>query len=252
MIHFENTTFDYEPYPLGLMRPTFDADVYTEMLANWPAVDMCRTLGSGQQLKHYLNESKTRKQYLEFVASKPVWREFHAYVKSRKFIDQLLALLRENNLDLGYPRPRRPFVKRTRTALGDMLKRHKWPEFPRDIYTRFEFSMLPHQAGAVVPHTDDPKKISTMVLYMAEEGEWDQAWGGGLEVVMPKDPALRFNHTNRKLPYEAMDILKTYDYGPNQAIIFIKTHNSWHQVSPIKGDGTGPLRRTLTINFETN
>ena len=112
--------------------------------------------------------------------------------------------------------------------------------------------MLPNKDGAVLPHTDDPRKISTMVLYMAEEGEWNPEWGGGLEVVMPKDPAERFNFINRKLPFDQVDTLRTYEYEPNQAIIFIKTFNSWHQVKPIRGDGTGPLRRTLTINFETN
>jgi hypothetical protein len=45
-------------------------------------------------------------------------------------------------------------------------------------------------------------------------------------------------------------LLDSYAFRPNQAIIFIKTYNSWHSVSPIAGTDPKVLRRTLTINIE--
>lgn len=252
MIRLDNATFVYEPYPIAMIKPALDRNVYDEMLKAWPTPETYRTLGRKGQLKHYLNETKTRDDYHAFINAHPVWREFYAYVKSRQFIDSVLKLLRDNNLDLGFPQAKLPLKRRVRTALGDFIKRKRLPEFPQDVYTRFEFSMLPNKDGAILPHTDDPKKISTMVLYMPKEGEWDPAWGGGLEVCMPKDPRDRFNYVNRKLPFDAVENVHTYAYEPNQALLFVKTSSSWHQVSPIKGDGTGPLRRTVTIVFETN
>ncbi len=252
MLKLENATFKYEPYPLALIAPAFEDGVYEEMLANWPSMDWCRVLGRKGQLKYYLNESKTAEKYRDFVQSVPVWREFHKYVKSRQFIDGVLSTLEAHNIDLGQPRPMQWTYKRVRTSLGDVFKRRKLPDFPSQVYTRFEFSMLPDEGGAVLPHTDDPKKISTIVLYMAGEDEWDRSWGGGLDVVMPKDKTQIYNHTNRKLPFEDVEVLHTYDYRPNRGILFVKTFNSWHQVRPIQGKGPGAKRRTLTINFETN
>jgi hypothetical protein len=47
-----------------------------------------------------------------------------------------------------------------------------------------------------------------------------------------------------------MEVLDTYEFGPNQLILFVKTFNSWHSVRPMKGKGSKQLRRTLTINIE--
>jgi hypothetical protein len=48
-----------------------------------------------------------------------------------------------------------------------------------------------------------------------------------------------------------MEVVETYPFVPNQAIIFVKTHNSWHSVEPIRAGNAQLLRRSLTINIET-
>ena len=47
-----------------------------------------------------------------------------------------------------------------------------------------------------------------------------------------------------------MNVIDTYEFSPNQAVMFIKTFNSWHSVRPMTGKGTDAMRRTLTINIE--
>ena len=47
-----------------------------------------------------------------------------------------------------------------------------------------------------------------------------------------------------------MDILHTYEFRPNQAVVFVKTFNSWHSVRPMSAHGSKLLRKTLTINIE--
>ena len=47
-----------------------------------------------------------------------------------------------------------------------------------------------------------------------------------------------------------MEIIDSYPFEPNQAVIFVKTYNSWHSVRPMQGAGSKAMRRTLTINIE--
>ena len=87
-----------------------------------------------------------------------------------------------------------------------------------------------------------------MILSILEDGEWDQAFGGGTDVNWPKDETRSFNQMNRVAGFDEMDVLHTYPFTPNQCVVFVKTFNSWHSVAPMHGPA-GKLRRTLTINI---
>jgi len=252
MLSFAHAKFYYEPYPIAVAQPIMPPETYQAMVEAFPPVELCRHRQRKGTDKYYLNETQTKQKYLEFVNGHEVWREFHRYVKSEAFLRSVMDLLRDHNVDLGFFRARPSLYRRCRTALGDVVKRGRWPEFPLGLYGRFEFSMMPADGGGILPHTDDPKKIVTIVLYMPEDGEWDRAWGGGLEVSRPKDPTQSFNFINRKLDYADVEEVRTFDYAPNLGIIFIKTFNSWHSVRPMQGAGAQALRKTLTINIETN
>jgi hypothetical protein len=41
-----------------------------------------------------------------------------------------------------------------------------------------------------------------------------------------------------------MDVIDTFEFSPNQAVIFIRTFNSWHSVRPMLGKGSSAMRRT--------
>ena len=88
-----------------------------------------------------------------------------------------------------------------------------------------------------------------MIVSILEEGEWDQAFGGGTDVNWPKDETRSFNQMNRVASFDEMDVLHTYPFTPNQCVVFVKTFNSWHSVAPMHGPA-GKLRRTLTINID--
>ena len=65
-----------------------------------------------------------------------------------------------------------------------------------------------------------------------------------------RDPKRDYNWLNRQGAFEEMEVLDTYPFEPNQAVVFVKTHNSWHCVRPMTGHGSAALRRTLTLNIE--
>jgi hypothetical protein len=111
--------------------------------------------------------------------------------------------------------------------------------------------MLPARGGHVLPHSDGAGKVVTLVVSVLGEGEWDPSWGGGTDVNRPKDPRFHFNRLNRQLGFDDVEVLDTFAFEPNQAVVFVKTFNSWHSVRPMTAPDPARMRRTLTINIET-
>ena len=62
----------------------------------------------------------------------------------------------------------------------------------------------------------------------------------------------QFNRANAYLDFDEVTPVKSFPFGPNQAIVFVKTFNSWHAVWPMQGSDPALLRRTLTINIESS
>lgn len=253
MFNYDNFEFRYDPFPFAHKQGIVSADMYKEMVQNFPPLDFYnKKVDKRGILKFYLNEGKTKDRYEAFLESKPIWKETHKYIKSKKFLDDVFGLLQRNKINMGYNAPQLSIARRLRQALGDVVKRGRLPEFPKGYYARFEFSILPADGGALLPHTDQHQKLITLVIYLPEEGEWDQSWGGGLELSRPKDMTENFNWMNKKYLFEAVDEIVTFPYVPNSSTLFVKTFNSHHCVRPMTGKGTRALRKTLTINIETN
>ena len=85
------------------------------------------------------------------------------------------------------------------------------------LEARFEFSALPADGGSLPPHTDAPTKIVTMIVSILEDGEWDEAIGGGTDVNWPKDDTATFNQMNRVAGFDEMEVLDTTRSHPTSA-----------------------------------
>jgi hypothetical protein len=249
MLNFDQAEFFYDPYPIGRARKVVAPDVYREMLATFPPIELFNHVKKAKDDKYYLNEVKTRDRYLPFIAKTPVWREFHRWVKSAAFVPHVFGMLDRHTVKLGIATKAPPFYRQLRQVASD-LKHKRYPRFFRKPYVRFEFSALPADGGFIQPHTDAPDKIVTLVVSMVDEGEWDTGWGGGLEVDRAKDVTRSFNHANRHLTFDEVEPVRIFDFVPNQCVIFVKTFNSLHCVRPMMLKGSQRLRKTLTINIE--
>jgi hypothetical protein len=220
---YSQAAFDYEPYPICLAPNVLpDAD-YDELTRTYPDVSLF-------EYKPSLGEKYSLSD---------------RYIKSPRFIDDTLDFLASRNVDLGL----KPYVVRStmgkaKPSLASRLAR------TTELSARFEFSIMGGQGGHIRPHADEPKKLVTLVISMIRPGEWDNAWGGGTEVCLPKDRTLIFNRVNRYLDFDQVDTIRNYEFNANQCLLFIKTYNSWHHVTPIKAPPDAPLRKTLTINIE--
>jgi hypothetical protein len=247
-LHLDALTFDYEPYPIGLVRAVFDPRTYAEMVDSFPGSDdFVAKYGIGA--KQSLSQLNNRRAYARFIQRHAVWRRFHAYVKSAAFIAEVDAALRRLGIDLGLAP--QSFAGRMRQRLRALKRGRPLPRTPT-LRARFEFSAMSSAGGHIRPHTDDPAKIVTLVISMVREGEWQPAWGGGTSVVWPLDATKSFNPGNQYLDFDQVRTLKTLPFEPNQGIVFVKTPSSWHMVAPMTGNDPQILRRTLTINIESS
>ena len=244
--NYDNLKFRYSPFPIGLAKPLMDPALYKEMLASYPGKEHFiykEKLGH----KYTLSEHFNPKDFHRFIRTSPVWSDFYRWLKSRDFTRGVLEALARNSLDLGYDADMTVGRQlRKRLTHGGRLN---WSAVR--LKSRFEFSMLPADGGHILPHSDSASKVITLVISMVDEGEWDPAFGGGTDVNQPKDEHLLFNWTNRQAAFEDMEVVDTFEFTPTQAVIFIKTFNSWHSVRPMKGKGSDAMRKTLTINIES-
>ena len=244
---YDHLTFRYEPFPIGLAKPLMAESIYQEFLDNYPPLELFQTLPKVGN-KYSLSEKFNRQQYQDLIRSRGVWREFYHWIKSDAFITGVMKALQAHYIDLGY-QTSSPTVRRLLKQLKT-LGRLRLSGRDVKLRARFEFSMLPANGGHVLPHTDAPSKIVTLIVSMMREGEWNPSFGGGTDVNRPKATQYCFNQLNRKADFEDMEILDTYAFTPNQAVIFVKTFNSWHSVRPMTGPDALTMRKTLTINIE--
>jgi hypothetical protein len=247
LLRLSNLRMDYEPYPVGTISPAFEPGLYRELLSAFPPLDLFK-FSPAHGNKYSLSEKNHPRRYRDFVSRHRVWREFHRYVKSDEFIHSVIDALRDRKVDLGIRRRSQLLAARW-LVLARHVVRGQLPVSRPPIRSRFEFSALPANAGYVVPHTDSPGKLITLVATMTDDREWDARWGGGTDILKPKDPSDSYNYFNRQVSHEQCEVLRTVAFLPNQAMLFIKTFNSLHGVRPMNGPETA-LRRTLTINIE--
>lgn len=247
-ISYDHLTLRYDPFPIGLARPLMDESLYRELLDNYPDIELfCSHADYGKAgVKYALTEKLNPKHYYGFIRGNPVWRDFHDWITRGSFIRDAIGALKERNIDLGIEFPQRR--ERIRRGLRN-LRRGRLCGTEPPLSARFEFSALPAAGGMVVPHTDARRKLVTFVIAMLREGEWDTAWGGGTDLNRPRDERLNYNHVNRHAGFDEMEVIDTFEFTSNQAVMFVKTFNSWHSVRPMTGPDPSILRRTLTVNI---
>jgi hypothetical protein len=249
MLSFQQTDFIYEPYPIGVAHRVFEDGYYKSLVESFPPAELFKFMASLGN-KYSLSELNNPSQYHDYVNSGGPWREFHRWLKREEFPYEILSMLSDHRIDLGLRKPGGNGAQAPAPTLLERLKGGRRAPDAGGLSARFEFSMLPADGGFIKPHTDSPQKIVTLVIAILSEGEWDASLGGGTEVLRPRDTTQNFNYTNRYLEFDEVETLDTFEYRPNQCVIFIKTFNSLHAVRPMAGEGTGLLRKTLTINIE--
>lgn len=248
MLNFDAIEFDYEPYPIGIARGALDPDFYRELIATFPD-DKTFVLKEFNGVKYSLSRHNNKAAYFDHLRKNAGWGRFYDYIKSERFITDTMAMLRAHNIDLGLANV--SWRERAAKRFKALKKGSPQPHIPR-LRSRFEFSSMPVTGGNIRPHTDHPSKVVTMVIPILKDDEWNDEYGGGTSVVWPRDRNRSYNLVNGYMDFDEVECLRTYPFEPNQCLVFVKTYNSWHAVWPMTGNDPTILRRTLTINIESN
>ena len=250
--NYDQFVFGYEPYPIGVCRPFMDPDYYRRMVESFPPIETFGGFHDPKSNKTALSELYKPEVFHQFIRETPVYLDFYEYIKSSKFVRDVLNCFENNNIQLRLFD--RKIVSSTLPLKGPLfhtlervLRRLRRKD---SLRTRFEFSALPSDGGNIRPHTDAPGKIITLVVSILKDGEWNPNWNGGTEVLKPKDVRRSYNFYNTYFDFHEVETLRTIEYVPNQCILFLKTFNSLHCVAPIRNSGGKEWRRTLTINIE--
>ncbi len=247
MLSFSQAEFRYEPYPIGVARQVLASDHYSELVKNFPDISIMKRL-EGNTCKLSLSEKNHSRRYRQFVQGNPLWRDFYAYVKRNGFISDILGMLQKHHIDLRLSSRVASTGDAWRHIIVSLLS-GRLPYNLTRLNARFEFSTLHGKHGYLKPHTDTPRKLITLVISMVEQGKWPLEYGGGTDVNRALDSHNAYNHLNRSLEFSEVEVLHTYNFEPNQCVIFVKTFNSLHSVRPIRAP-VGALRQSLTINIE--
>lgn len=246
MFSFDNARFHYDPYPIGLISPAIAGDFYQSLVDSFPPLELFHFLPQAGR-KYVLSEKFNSGNFRKFIGQNALWQELHGWIKSQAFVNQIDTMLRAHHIDLGLERTHLVTDGALGWRLGELAK-GRWPQGDDALQTRFEFSMLPADGGYVIPHTDTPRKIITLVVFMVNENEWDERHGGGLEVDRMQDNRLAFNWLNEQVAFEDVECVRTLEFKPNQCVVFVKTFNSLHSVRPMSGNRDA-MRRSITINI---
>lgn len=90
------------------------------------------------------------------------------------------------------------------------------------------------------PHTDSPPKVLSFLFYLPAD---DSLAHHGTSLYVPKDPGFTCPG-GPHYPFEMFERVVTMPFMPNALFAFLKTHNSFHGVEPIKETN---IRRDLLL-----
>ena len=113
---------------------------------------------------------------------------------------------------------------------------------------RFELRFQWHvslENSAVSPHADSSLKIGNHLLYFNTKEDWNESWGGELELY---DSEEKFPDNSAPLR-ESFARIFSYPIIDNRSVIFASTNHSWHGVKALEAP-EGAHRKLFTVVIE--
>jgi hypothetical protein len=218
------------------------ADLYERLLASYPDESNYRFNSEG---KMGFRSSEDPEAIARYCDAHPEWRQLVDFFGSDRFLTDLRATfakpLTQARGWAGY----RPWLNCTTRKPPKNPLRYQLQE---PVKTTFQFSMLPRD-GVVLPHSDAPRKLVSLLLYFREP-DWQDAWGGGTDFYAPLDPerARAWGATDR-IPFEEFKTIGSTSFVANRLAGFVRCSHSYHGVPPLSCP-PGRTRKALLINVK--
>ncbi len=217
-------------------------DFYQSLRETFPDVS---TYEKDDSKKKAFRSSVEADPFDAFCDAHPAWRQLVDFFSSPAFTADAQEALAPALLDARGIEARRPWLDCTGRKIPNNPLHYIFRE---PIRTTFQISLLP-RGGVVVPHTDAPRKLVSLLLYFRDP-DWQDAYGGGTEFYAPLDPerARSWAPTDR-IPFENFKLIGAAGFERNRLSGFVRSGASFHGVPPIQCP-PGMARRALLINIK--
>ena len=201
------------PYPHCYIEDVFNPNCYERLLNHFPAEDFFSN--KSIQTTLYPTERYNlplTKETLNQLSddSREVWSNLSSWMNSQEFLLGLFNKFRD------------PIIQRTKQ------EKHSLPTNDLNLSPSILMAMdkTKYNLG---PHTDVARKLVTLILYFAED---DSKKHLGTSIYIPKKRDFHMLNSPH-LNYKDFDLVKTLEYKPNSAFMFVVSSNSFHGVEPI-------------------
>ena len=198
------------PFPHAFIRDVFPEPFYRALRANLPpdeALTPSDLKASGNPYGSYRKQFPIDPSNLDRMDAdrQAFWRPVYHWLRSAEFVTQV--------------------VGRFADGIGARFGRQ-----PLNLTSRIEIN-IDGENYAIRPHTDNPRKMLTMLFYLPED---DARADLGTAIYAPKKAGYVCEQTTQHA-FADFDEIERFPYVPNSCLAFLKTANSFHGRPAITG-----------------
>jgi hypothetical protein len=219
-------TFELDPFPHMLIDDALDADVYGDLTAHYPSLDVINRRGGGLKNNHlYLLSARDVDAHPRISED---WKAFFRFHVSAAFWLSALPLLRTQLLAI-HP-TLEALAGKPLEDFGVIVRDHDGA-FDEDISLDCQFganSPVTRASSVRSPHLDRPSKLFNALLYCRAPD--DDTPGGELVLYRPVAPLL-YSDGSSVLPTRVVPV-KRIAYRANRLVLFLNSPRAVHGVAP--------------------
>jgi hypothetical protein len=213
-----------KPFPHLAIQNALDAELYEELIHEFPSIDMFRNGGnfSSKTGRYFYPAHNT----LSNQQISPLWHKFIAYHLSQRFYRQVISLFGD------YIRALHPDLEsKLGKSLEDLESNIRFKEEFKHIALECQLVYsLPNSKPSIIigPHLDRAVALYAGLLYFRLDD--DDSTGGDFELYRFKSRH-RFIEETRRVPERYVEKVKTVPYQKNTLVLFPHSPDSVHGVS---------------------
>ena len=239
-----------DPFAIFEVNNIFEHNTFKKLSNEFPSEKYflnAHELGN----KKFLNNQNVN--FFNFLSTAPTWKKFYDEINSNLFVNNIFNLCKK---DFDRIPERRKIKKinlvKKKINLLDKVKKKINQQFGKfDVRLGFEFSLMKHKSY-IPPHNDVENKLISLLIYFPSN-ECRERDTLGTNYYKPKKESMdvwkgeMMNEIDSKKFYENYSLFHHTSFEENKLSGFIKTKNSWHDVSEVKLETT--LRKSVIINL---
>tara|TARA_B100001250_G_scaffold233486_1_gene200456 strand:+ start:2197 stop:2976 length:780 start_codon:yes stop_codon:yes gene_type:complete len=240
-----------KPFSIFEKKNFFDHEFFKKLHNEFPSENYFHSkhdLGN----KKYLNNKD--KNFFIFLSRSDSWSNFYNAINSKKFLNEIFLLCKKSLFSIE----ERKRIKRIdfkakvkRDLLSRAIRKLKNLLGIYEVRIGFEFSLMKNK-DYIPPHNDTENKLVSLMVYFPEEHQdKDKNLGTNFFRSTKENYNLwkgdMMNEIESKEFYKNYSIFYTSKFEKNKLVGFLKSSESWHDVSIINTKSN--LRKSLNINL---